>query len=344
MQNPKVKALAGLFGLSVMMLLAGWFLGLMRPPNPKLGKALQPIARVSHPEANEISGLVQSRIDPERLWIHNDSGDWPRLFALTAAAEVMLPETAAQGKLVAHPPQPEETLYRGIAVDNARLVDWEDIACHGDRLYIADLGNNLNSRRDLGIYEVLEPDPRRDLEVQARSFIPVRYPDQTRFPPLDRWDFDCEAIFWWGEHLYVVTKTRPAFRLYVQGDHASLYRLDSMDPQGDNVLSKVDKVDGLGGWVSAADVSHDERYLALLIESPVQSVWLFERPSDGDRFFSQAASVRRQIFHGAGQAESLAFFAPPGEPDGEKLLILNEGGELFELLLDEFETVPPPSS
>lgn len=317
------------------------FFGVIRAPKPKLGPRLQPIATLAHPETNEVSGLIQSRSAPNVFWIHNDSGDWPRLFAITPKAEVIVPDPLKAVGAVARAPKDGERLFPGVKVSNARLVDWEDIARHGNRLYISDMGNNLNKRQDLGIYEVIEPDPHQADTVRAERFLPVRYPDQDRFPPLDRWDFDCEAIFWWGEHLYALSKTRPAYRLYVQGHHASLYRLDSLNPDTVNVLTKVDDVDNLGGWVSAADVSFDERFLAVLIESPVQSVWLFERPTQGDQLFSQASSVRRFVFHGAGQVESLAFYHRPeaGTEENESLLILNEGGELFEVFLKDFQVV-----
>lgn len=327
-------------GLAFLLLAVGgaWFLGIVRAPKPKLGGRLEVAARVVHPEIAEPSGLVQSQTRPEVLWVHNDSGDRPRLFAITPQGEVIIPETLARQGQVAHPPGPTESLYQGIAVTGARLIDWEDIAAHGGRLFIADTGNNLNRRQDLGVYVVPEPDPRVAESVPVEAFIPVRYPDQTGYPPSDRWAFDCEAIFWWGEHLYFVSKTRPAYRIYVQGSEAALYRLESLQPDRVNLLTLVDQVGELGGWVTAADVSGDGRYLAVLIESPVQSVWLYERPRQGDRFFSQASSVRRWLFHDAGQLESLAFHRAVGS-DREEILLLNEQGELFRLSLEQFELV-----
>lgn len=321
--------------LALLALPPAWFLGLLRAPKPKLGPRLVPYARIAHPEVDEASGLVQSDLNPEVLWLHNDSGDRPRIFALTPAGEVILPHGTGQ---VNRPPRSGEQLYQGISVRGARLVDWEDITCHGDRLYIAEMGNNFNNRRDLGVYVVAEPDPRDSDSVKAEAFIPVRYPDQTEFPPSDAWSFDCEATFWWEGHLYFVTKSRPAYRLYVQGSQAGLYRLDSMDPKRENVLVKVDQALDLQGWVTAAGVSHDGRYLAVLVESPVSSVWLFERPASGDRFFSQSPSVRRMVFHGAGQLESLAFFRRPGGQ--EEVLLLNEERELFRLSLEDFQHMP----
>lgn len=306
-----------------------WFLGVIRGPNLEHGPRLQATARLQPLAIAEVSGAVQSQRDPNLLWLHNDSGDQPRLFAVDLEGRPVRP--AASSGL---PPEQDP----GLPVRGAHLVDWEDIALHQGRLFVGEVGNNLSWRRDLGIYEVSEPDPGRDREAQVRVFYPLRYPDQDRFPPYDRWDFDCEAIFWWEGAIYLVTKSRPAFRLYVQGDRAALYRLDTWHTDQVNVLTEVDRIDGLEGWVTAADASPDGRYVALLMESPGQGIWLFERPQQGDRFFSQPSSVRRALFHGGGQLEALAFVQRPEQP--LELLLLNEAREIFRVSLDDFQEVP----
>ena len=331
------KRLAQGVVLGLLALPPAWFLGIIRRSSPQLGFRLEPYASIAHPELDEVSGMVQSQTDPNVLWVHNDSGDQPRIFAISEDGQVILPDGSSE---VTRVPEAGERLYQGIAVKGATLIDWEDITCHGDRLYLSEMGNNLNSRRDLGVYQLVEPDPRKATSVPVEAFIPIRYPDQTSFPPTDGWNFDCEATFWWEGHLYFVTKSRPAFRLYIQGTQAGLYRLDSMSPKSDNVLAKVDEVGDLGGWVTSAGTSHDGRYLAILVESPISSVWLFERPTQGDKFFSDSPTVRRRIFHGGGQLESLAFRQTPGGQ--EEILLLNEQRYLFGLRLDDFETVVRP--
>ncbi len=305
---------AVLLGAFVLAVLA-WFFGVLRWPNPKLGEHLVPYAEVENPLLMEGSGLVQSRTDPEIFWAHNDSGNAACLFAFDAS-----------GKTLQNP--------SGILVENAHLVDWEDITAIGDRLYVSDMGNNFNNRRNLGVYEIPEPKLGQSHETRAVAFFPVRYPDQTGFPPIGPWIFDCEATFAWNDHLYFITKSRPPFRIYVQGHQAGLYRKDTRHTDRVNELIKVDEVEDLGGWVTSADTSHDGRYLAVLVESPVQSVWLYERPAQGDRFFSEAASTRRFVFHGGGQLEALAFRRLS---DGsEEIVLLNEARQLFRLSPSEF--------
>ena len=315
-KNKRRRFLA--LGLALSLVAAAWFLGILRLPNPKEGVKIEPYTVVRNGGMMESSGLVQSRSHPDIFWSHNDSGDVPRIFAIQADGNT---PPGARGD-------------DGINVENSKLVDWEDIAIDGERLFLCDLGNNFNRRSDLGVYEVPEPRLHQDPSVRAARFFPISYPDQTGYPPRDRWDFDCEAAFFWSGKLYVITKSRPAFRIYVQAQRAGLYRLDTQHTDKVNLLTKVDETDGLGGWVTSADTTQDGRFLAVLVESPVQSVWLYEKPETGDRFFNQARAVKRKVFHGAGQVEALCF---QQKPDGTvTILLLNEGRQLFRLGLEEF--------
>lgn len=282
-----------------------------------VGERLKPMATLTIDSLGEASGLVQSLAYPDALWVHNDSGNEPSLFLIDKEGKSLIENS------------------KGMTVTGSALVDWEDIARSGDRLFVADMGNNFQLRSDLGVYEIVEPD---DLSGKAAAikYYPILYPDKTGTPPTDRWEFDCEAIFSVDKKLYFVTKNRPAFRQFVQMPTANLYRLDNPDPNRHNVLKRIDQIDGLEGWVTAADVSADSRYLAVLCESPVQSIWLFERPTQGDKWFTEANSVHRYVFHGGGQLESIAFFRKDGQ---DSLIMLNEESEMFEIPLEKFKPV-----
>jgi len=115
---------------------------------------------------NEASGIVASRKSPGVLWVHNDSGDSPRVFAIDA-----------KGALLG--------IYR---VENARLQDWEDIAIgpgpdpNQDYLYIGDIGDNTAKRRSVIIYRVPEPkvDPNHPVayaKTGPAEVIELEYPD-----------------------------------------------------------------------------------------------------------------------------------------------------------------------
>ncbi|MBI4582580.1 MAG: PKD domain-containing protein [Planctomycetes bacterium] len=92
-------------------------------------------------EVIEASGIAASRKNAGVLWVHNDSGDSPRLFAMNAQRKHL-------------------GVYR---ILNASALDWEDIAAGPgpvegeDYLYIADIGDNARARSHVVIYRVIEP-------------------------------------------------------------------------------------------------------------------------------------------------------------------------------------------
>lgn len=96
---------------------------------------------VASQEIDEASGLVWSRRNDGVLWLHNDSGDSARLFALdlagTHVAELGLPGQWAR--------------------------DWEDMALgpgpDGDHdLFLGDIGDNAEARDDIVVFRAEEPE------------------------------------------------------------------------------------------------------------------------------------------------------------------------------------------
>lgn len=270
---------------------------------------LIPVARVAFEPLEEMSGIAQSSRSKDVYWTHNDGGDSARIFAIKLDGSVVSP---ASGD------------YQGIAIDGAKNVDWEDITRDGKTLYVDDLGNNNNARRDLCVYAIREPDPASDLGAKLLKRIPVAYPDQKEFPG-NEWLYDCEAIFVFRHKLYLLTKQRSAAAPHMPLDGTALYRLDSMNPDKTNVPKRVDSKDQLGGWVTGAAMSPNGKTLAVLCQYPQQSVWLFETPKTGDRFLS--APSRRIQFTGAQQCEGIGFV------DNDHVVINNEQRELFTLAI-----------
>jgi hypothetical protein len=89
----------------------------------------------------EISGMSHSRRNRDVFWMHNDSGDRARVYAVSR-----------QGVLLG-----------AYTLEGASNVDWEDMAIGpapdgGSYLYLADIGDNLGRRRTVRVYRTLEPD------------------------------------------------------------------------------------------------------------------------------------------------------------------------------------------
>lgn len=102
--------------------------------NPKAAGAL------SASEIVEASGIVASTFNPDVYWVHNDSGDTARAFAIGT----------------------DGTLKATLAFDTAAPRDIEDIAIEDESperslIYFGDIGDNDAVRTELTIHRVVEP-------------------------------------------------------------------------------------------------------------------------------------------------------------------------------------------
>ena len=277
---------------------------------------VEKIADVSHPQLGEMSGIVASSY-PDIYWVHNDSGDSARIFAMRTNGEVVVP---GYYRFVYPDNSPAD--WPGYAIDNAWQYDWEDIAMADGVLYLADIGNNDNARRDLGVYVVNEPNPMYVGKTRASRFIPVRYPDQEEYPAR-LWHFDCEAVFTFKGKLYFLTKHRQPGKALSWEPGAKLYRLDTKHTDRDNVLTLEDQHDGIS-LATGADVSPDGNHLAVLTYT---KLWVFDRPRRGDRWFRSPVRTLELDREVVRQNEAIAW------ESNETLLMTNENRGLFRVSL-----------
>lgn len=256
------------------------------------------------PALNEQSGLLKSARYPGVFWAHNDSGDEARIFAFTFDGQ---PVGA-----------PKNKPYEGIRISGATNFDWEDITGDGDNLYISDLGNNGNARRDLAIYVVPEPNP---VEIRNSSYlkrIPVAYEDQKEFPPNKDFQWDCEAIFWRRGKLFAITKHRIGRAL--PGTSAAIYELRSQDANRVNPLRRIASITGLPGWVTSAAVSPDGTKLAVLCDRPQKAVLIADLTLSPAKWLSNPVA-KLDLPSSWGQTESIAWDSPT------RLLVGHETGD-----------------
>ncbi len=132
--------------------------------------------RLKDPDLVEASGIACSLRRPGFFWIHNDSGDLPRMFAVDGKGR-----TAGT------------VLLEGVVA-----LDWEDCALEPPRkkggrpmLWVGDIGNNLGLPLLKVLYRFPEPDPGRlkgkVLKIPKKGFSFYR----CRFP---RGRQDCECL------------------------------------------------------------------------------------------------------------------------------------------------------
>lgn len=187
-------------------------------------------------ELNEISGI--DFLNDTVIIAHNDGGNSPTLFLLDRAGVI------------------QKTVF----VENATNMDWEDITVDENHVYIGDIGNNANSRRDLVIYKVKVADVLLKDTISAEA-IRFNYKEQTEFPPSKTGRFfDAEALAISNDTLYLFTKNR------AKPTDGNCYAYKIPVTPGDYTIEKFAEIYiGKGGLLSdaltAADIVGDEFFL-----------------------------------------------------------------------------------
>jgi hypothetical protein len=100
-------------------------------------------------------------------------------------------------------------ILKSFKVKNGDNDDWEDLAKDSlGNIYIADIGNNQNERKNLTIYKIPNPEIEPGDKIDAKK-IKFKYPEQKEFPPKDDSLFyDAEALFHYKDKLFIITKNR----------------------------------------------------------------------------------------------------------------------------------------
>ncbi len=201
------------------------------PPGREIAPGVREIGRIISARITESSGVVASRQHAGVLWTHTDGGG-PKKQWLSAMTR-------------------DGAVLKEYFISDATIADWEDIAIDDAKhLYIADTGNNDLRRAELAVHQLDEPDPRGETT-------PVRITRSWRlkFPATP---FDCEGLFVWKGHGYVVSKVfkdarAQIFRFPIDGPTAATLELVA--------TTRIESP------VTGADISPDGRLLGLVAKS-----------------------------------------------------------------------------
>ncbi|HMQ15702.1 MAG TPA: hypothetical protein PKC49_06990 [Phycisphaerae bacterium] len=277
----------------------------------------EPIAVVEARSIREASGIVASRRWPGLFYVHNDSGDRPRVFVI---------DRSGRTRAVLH-------------LKGASHVDWEDIAIApgpaggGVDVCVADIGDNAGRRTDLRLYRFAEPDElRRHVESPASAPAAPGPPAVEITPRAYRLRYEdgprnAEAFFVHPAtgHGYVLTKR--------EDGQTEVYRLDApWKSEGENVLRRIAIVRLPSGvpaatMVTAADIAPDGRHVAVRTYGGGIELSLppGTGPEDFDSIFSRP--YRRLFLAAEEQGEGLCY-----SDDGRAILTIGEKRrpELYE--------------
>ena len=247
---------------------------------------------IQNGSVNEASGIVASRMNPNVLWTHNDSGDSARIFAMTSAG----------------------TNLGTYSIPGASAIDWEDIAtgpgplAGTQYLYMSDIGDNASIRSTIDVYRVPEPVV-SDLQslvntsISGVAKLTFAYPDGAR---------DAESLFVdpLTKDIYIVTKRETPKRVY-----RAAY------PQATSGTTTLELMTTFTSdtWLTSADISPDGNEI-LVRSGEIGSGRLFTRPTGGsitDAFNAGSITVP---LHAESQGEAIGF-----DPFGRGYYTTSEG-------------------
>lgn len=235
----------------------------------------------------EISGMEQ--INDSLLVALNDGGNGNLLFVLNLKGEIL----------------------NTVIVNGAINHDWESLASDENFLYIGDIGNNSNMRKELLIYKIPKQDLLKVTTVECER-IRFNYTEQLSFPPSkDSLFFDAEAMTVYNDSLWIFTKNRSK-----SGDRSSFVYVVPTTPGEYSVSVRMKLDTGNGGWwtcgVTAADFQNERFYLLTYTKLIVLGI------ESGNLVESGTIDLK-----GTSQRESLLVL------DNGDLLITNESNIIF---------------
>lgn len=245
------------------------------------------LADLADQRVRECSGMAVGRANANIIWVHNDSGDGPHLYATNAAGDDL-------GRFT---------------LNGIKASDWEDMCSFtrggGHYLLVGDVGDNRRKRERLSLHLVREPDVTNAArEVEIKQTIQLTFAGGPE---------DCEsvAVDPTDGTVLLITKHR---RL----QHAKVYSFALPDGASDEVLKLEPIATVPTPLVTAMDVSPDGRRAVVLT---MAGVLLFERAEHetwARAFHREPARLTRPT--DARQAEAVCY-----NVDGRSLLLTSEG-------------------
>jgi hypothetical protein len=193
--------------------------------------------RLQKREMNEISGIAASGINPDIYYVHNDSGDTSRFFAIRPSGQV------------------KSTIYfKGDPTELQGVGDCEDIAVGPGPIkgksyvYLGDIGDNDAVRKYITVYRMEEKKTWATDSLSTADAAPIHfiYPDG----PKDAETLMVDPI---EKLMYIVSKRQDSVTVYTSPLN--------FRPNSTVVLTKRCKLFFKGlklfKWITAGDISKD---------------------------------------------------------------------------------------
>ncbi|MGF7082532.1 hypothetical protein [Mucilaginibacter sp. UYCu711] len=248
-------------------------------------------------EMNEISGISASGIAKDTYYVHNDSGDTSRFFAISP-----------EGKLLS------TIYYKGDPAAPQGVFDCEDIAvgpgpvAKKSYVYIADIGDNAANRKYTTIYRIAEQESLlKGGNVNATATpLHLKYPDGPK---------DAEAMMIDPQQklIYIVSK---------RSDTVKVYTAPLVFKANDTVTMTYRTKLFFKGfkpfkWITAADISKDGKQV--LVKS-YEKIYYWKRKETEPIWETLQRKPEEPNYQQEKQGEAIGFTA-----DGKGYYTVSEG-------------------
>jgi hypothetical protein len=253
--------------------------------------------RLQKRHMDEISGIAASGINPDLYYVHNDSGDTSRFFAMLPTGEVK-----------------STIFFKGDPKETQGVHDCEDIAVGPgpatgkSYVYMGDIGDNYSVRKYLTVYRMEEKTSwATDRKAQANAApVHLKYPDG----PKDAETLMIDPI---EKLMYIVSKRQDSVTVYTT---PLKYK-----PDDTVVLTKRCKLFFPGfklfKWITAGDISKDGQQV--LIKSYVK-VYYWKRENNEPIWKTIQRKWQELPYVQEKQGEAIGF-----TPDGKGYYTTSEG-------------------
>lgn len=253
--------------------------------------------RLQDKRMDEISGIAASAINPDIFYIHNDSGDTSRFFAINA-----------EGKLKA------TYYFKGMSGSRFGVTDCEDIAVgpgplkNKSYVYLGDIGDNGGNHKNITIYRFNEPTlSAKDSVSNIKSAVLyLKYPDGPRDAETLMVD-PVEKLF------YIVSKRQDSVAVYTtplkfnDGDTVTLTRQCKLHFKGLPLMR----------WITAGDISAEGSQILL---KSYATVYYWKREAGEPIWKAMQRKPEELPYEQEHQGEAIGF-----THDGKAYLTTSEG-------------------
>jgi hypothetical protein len=225
-------------------------------------------APINNKDLTEISGIAASQVHDGLFYVHNDSGDSSRFFAVNEKGSV------------------NATYYfSGDPAVKGGVTDCEDIAVGAgpvsgrSYIYLADIGDNNATRTSTKIFRFEEPTTISNNTIAASTFN-IKYPDGPR---------DAETIMVDNKDrlIYIVTKREDNIRIYTLSLDVAPNQTYTLQYRNAIHIPGVAQAN----WVVAGDISADGN--KVLIKT-YEKVFYWERNA-GEHIWETLARVPKEL-------------------------------------------------